>query len=788
MPALTRMIKRGMSNSSFNGTSSGRQNHKNLGRTLSTPEACTSYKFEDFYRISCRLSKGSFGVVYVAEHLVSGQEYAVKVIERAKLSEKEKTSVQREVSILKDCGDVENIVQLVDYFVAPEFFYVVQVYAKGGDVFERLAQRTSYTEADARDLAKYLLQTMEVLHSRKVAHRDLKPENLLLKDMLDDTSIVVADFGFAAYVPAGGLKTRCGTPAFVGPEVLLPNCRYDERVDMWSVGCLLYMLIAGYPPFQHRDHRGLFKKVRGADYVFHETYWHNVSLAAKRLIASLLTVEPKFRCTARQALDTSEWLKLDAEELRAHDLAASLGEIKKFHSRRTLMGAMHAVVGGMRTKAKSAGDAQFCDHIDDEWSSNDTDANLNEDDAPSRDHLVKETSDSILLSTSRPSASFYDMYETRELIHSGQTAKVYECVKRGTREVYAVKIISRKAKSRKSVTGRTTAETVLHEVAVLDQFRHDNIIQINEFFEDVDHFYLLMERMRGGDVFDRLLRLTRYSEADAQVLAKRLVSAVAYFHKEGIVHRDLKPQVLLLKSEDDVTDIKITDFGFACRAREPQSLTTRCGTPSYVAPEVLKNVPYDQAVDMWSVGVILYVLLSGSPPFTDENQSELFRKIRMGEWTFDGKEEWKDISEEPKNLIRGLLVTNPGQRLTAEQALHCNWLKESKGDGKAALHDVRIAKLKLAGPQRQTAREAFDHRKSRLKNNSVRLTKGKPPPATPPREVDQHETKEALDQRKSRLKKTLRLTKGKSSLANPPGAEDKQNDETELEPFRQFEI
>jgi len=615
MPALTKIIKQSLSNSS-----SGGQNNNYPGRTLASSEACSELRFEDFYKLRSRLAKGTFGAVYVTQHILSGQEYAVKVIERAKLSEKELTSAQREVSILKDCRDVENIVQLVDYFVSPEHFFVVQVYARGGDVFERLAQRSSYTEADARNLAKHLLQTMAVLHSRKIAHRDLKPENLLLRDKLDDSSIVVADFGFASHVPPGGLRTRCGTPAFVGPEVLLPNCRYDERVDMWSVGCLLYMLIAGYPPFQDRDHRGLFKKVKGADYVFHDTYWHNVSVHAKRLIASLLTVDPNFRCTAREALDTSQWLELDADLLKERDLTASLGEIRKFHSRRTLLkGAMQAVVGTIRTKAKSAGEAEFSsDHVDDDWDRDGTDADLNEDDLPSRDQLVRETSDSILLSTSRPVASFNDVYETRDLIHQGQTSRLYECVKRGTNEVYAVKIIDRNEQSKKYVTGRTMAETVLHEVAILDQLRHDNIIQINEFFEDSDHFFLLMERMRGGDVLKRLMRLKRYAEEDARGLAKRLLSAVAYFHAQGIVHRDLKPQILLLKSNSDGMDIKISDFGFACRICTPQSLTVRCGTPSYVAPEVLKNIPYDQGADMWSVGVILYVLMSGAPPFVDE--------------------------------------------------------------------------------------------------------------------------------------------------------------------------
>ena len=153
---------------------------------------------------------------------------------------------------------------------------------------------------------------------------------------------------------------------------------------------------------------------------------------------------------------------------------------------------------------------------------------------------------------------------------------------------------------------------------------------------------------------------------------------------------------------------------------------------------------------MWSVGVILYVLLSGSPPFTDENQSELFRKIRMGEWTFDGKEEWTEISEEAKDLIRGFLVTNPAQRLTAEQAMQCKWFKESKS-GSDVSHGGGIAKQEVADLPKLTAKDAFDIRKSGLKN-SVRPTKGKAsrPKNTPSAEVSLDEHNEETDSQRYR--------------------------------------
>jgi serine/threonine protein kinase len=226
----------------------------------------------------------------------------------------------------------------------------VQDYARGGDVFDRLAKRVSYTEKDARDLGVILLETMKEMHQRKIVHRDMKPENLLLKSTMDDTSILLADFGFAKYVPEEGLKTRCGTPAFVAPEILVGK-QYDTQVDMWSVGCLIYMLIGGYPPFQDETHRGLFRKIRAADFTFHDVYWNQVSLAAKQLITNLLTVDPKDRLSAQQSLD-SDWLEVKEDSLSVRDLSGSISEIKRFKAKTKLKSAVNAVMWSVGKKFK----------------------------------------------------------------------------------------------------------------------------------------------------------------------------------------------------------------------------------------------------------------------------------------------------------------------------------------------------------------------------------------------------------------------------------------------------
>lgn len=235
-------------------------------------------------------------------------------------------------------------------YIVPETFYIVQEYARGGDVFDRLAKRVSYTEKDARDLAVILLGIMRDIHERKVVHRDMKPENLLLKSSMNDTSILLADFGFAKYVPEEGLKTRCGTPAFVAPEILVGKF-YTTQVDMWSVGCLVYMLIGGYPPFQDETHRGLFCKIRAADFTFHDVYWKNVSLAAKQLITNLLTVDPLGRLNAEISLKC-EWLEAKEENLSVRDLSGTIAEAQKFNARRKLKSAMTAVVWSVGKKFK----------------------------------------------------------------------------------------------------------------------------------------------------------------------------------------------------------------------------------------------------------------------------------------------------------------------------------------------------------------------------------------------------------------------------------------------------
>ena len=620
-----------------------------------TTDYCTPETFESDYNIYARLQSGSYGTVYTTRHKKTDEEFAVKVIDRSKLKEKDDRGTFREIKIMRDLIGVENIVRLVDVYVKPKTFHIVQFYAKGGDVFDRLAKRVSYSEMDARVLSVTLMKTMREMHELKICHRDMKPENLLLKSPHDDSSILLADFGFAKYVPEEGLKTRCGTPAFVAPEILVGRA-YNTQADMWSVGCLIYMLIGGYPPFQDETHRGLFRKIRGSNFTFHKSYWNNVSMQSKQLITNLLTVDPDERLNASESL-SAPWCKESDEQLSSRDLSGSIRELERFNARRAFRSAVKAVTVAAAFQVERIADLmkETDQHVEDAQETIEVSIGGS---------VISPPEVQKLNMSKTKKKPFAELYEVRDKLQQGSASIVKKCYSKVHHEEFAVKIIER---------DEVTDEQVLHEVNIMNHLHHDNVVAVVDFFEEDDFFYIVMELMAGGDVFDRIIDLHNYTEKDARDLAKTLLLAVDYMHQSGVVHRDIKPQNIFLESKSNNSAIKVGDFGFAKRVHTPKSLNQRCGTPSYVAPEILKNQPYDQSCDMWSVGVVLYVMLCGYTPFMEEEQEKMFERIKVGDYTFD-PEDWSQISDEAKTLIRGLMCINPDRRLTSSQALRSKWI------------------------------------------------------------------------------------------------------------------
>ena len=157
--------------------------------------------------------------------------------------------------------------------------------------------------------------------------------------------------------------------------------------------------------------------------------------------------------------------------------------------------------------------------------------------------------------------------------------------------------------------------------------KHPHIVELREVFDTKKTFYMVMEFMSGGELFERIVSKSKYSEREASDVTKKIASALKFCHDKNVVHRDLKPENLLYTDHTEAADIKIADFGFAKLIAADKVMATACGTPGYVAPEVLNNEPYTSKVDTWSLGVIIYILLCGFPPFYDENNAALFQQV-----------------------------------------------------------------------------------------------------------------------------------------------------------------
>jgi len=262
-----------------------------------------------------------------------------------------------------------------------------------------------------------------------------------------------------------------------------------------------------------------------------------------------------------------------------------------------------------------------------------------------------------------------DFYELGEELGRGEFSTVVLGRKKDTGEEFAIKCIE------KHEVDTDRLET---EVEILKAVEHPHIISLEEFFDTPETLYLVMELVSGGELFDKITDLGAYSEHTAAVLVKNILSAVLYLHELNIAHRDLKPTNLLLKDDEDLTNVKIADFGLSKIIGENTMMQTACGTPIYVAPEVLTGEAYEKEVDMWSVGVITYILLCGFPPFFDDgsNMGQLFEQIMSGDFDYP-EEYWDEISDDAKDLIDNLLLVDPATRFTAAQALAHPWLQGS---------------------------------------------------------------------------------------------------------------
>ncbi|CAB3362156.1 Hypothetical predicted protein [Cloeon dipterum] len=608
------------------------------------------------------LGQGSFGKVFLVRKVVgpdSGTLYAMKVLKKATLKVRDRVRTKVERNILVDVRH-PFIVRLHYAFQTEGKLYLILDFLRGGDLFTRLSKEVMFTEEDVKFYLAELALALDHLHSIGIIYRDLKPENILLDA---DGHISLTDFGLSKQPVDDQAFSFCGTVEYMAPEVVNRK-GHSFAADWWSFGVLMYEMLTGALPFQGSNRKETMTQI----------------LKAKLGMPAFLS--PEAQALLRVLFKRNPVNRLGAgpegvQEIKAHSFFATIDWDKLYNKE---------ISPPFKPAVSRADDAHYFDSEYTSKTPKDSpgvppSANAHElfrgfsfvdptllDGHDIQTHLnqIPEKMPELATHSYIKPNKLSDEYEVEEQIGTGSYSVCRRCVHRSSRVEYAVKIID---KSKRDCH---------EEIDILLRYgQHPNIVTLRDAYQDENSVYLVMELMKGGELLDQIQQQP-YSEREVSAVMNVIVQTVAYLHQNGVVHRDLKPSnCLFATTHMNPQGIRLCDFGFAKQLRaENGLLMTPCYTANFVAPEVLKKQGYDAACDIWSLGIILYIMLAGKAPFVNSS-NDTGKDIlgRIGEGRFELENGvWRNISSEAKDMVSKMLDMDPNRRPTASLLLSHPWL------------------------------------------------------------------------------------------------------------------
>ncbi|XP_057243039.1 ribosomal protein S6 kinase alpha-3 [Malurus melanocephalus] len=604
----------------------------------------------------------------------------MKVLKKATLKVRDRVRTKMERDILVEVNH-PFIVKLHYAFQTEGKLYLILDFLRGGDLFTRLSKEVMFTEDDVKFYLAELALALDHLHSLGIIYRDLKPENILLDE---EGHIKLTDFGLSKESIDHEKKAYsfCGTVEYMAPEVV--NRRgHTQSADWWSFGVLMFEMLTGTLPFQGKDRKETMTMILKAKLGMPQF----LSPEAQSLLRMLFKRNPANRLGAGPD---------GVEEIKRHAFFSRIDWNKLY--RREIHPPFKPATG--RPEDTFYFDPEFTAKTPKDSPGIPPSANAHQlfrgfsfvaiasDDESQAMQTVGVHS--IVQQLHRNSIQFTDGYEVKEDIGVGSYSICKRCIHKASNMEYAVKIID---KSKRDPT---------EEIEILLRYgQHPNIITLKDVYDDGKYVYVVTELMKGGELLDKILRQKFFSEREASAVLFTITKTVEYLHAQGVVHRDLKPSNILYVDESgNPESIRICDFGFAKQLRaENGLLMTPCYTANFVAPEVLKRQGYDAACDIWSLGVLLYTMLTGYTPFAngpDDTPEEILARIGSGKFSLSGGY-WNSVSDTAKDLVSKMLHVDPHQRLTAAQVLshpwivHCDQLPQYQLNRQDAPHLVKGA-------------------------------------------------------------------------------------------------
>ncbi|XP_030854268.1 ribosomal protein S6 kinase alpha-5 [Strongylocentrotus purpuratus] len=634
------------------------------------------------------LGTGAYGKVFLVRKVGNhnqGKLYAMKVLKKATIVQKAKTAehTMTERQVLEAVRSCPFLVTLHYAFQTDSKLNLILDYVNGGELFTHLYQREHFRESEVRIYIAEIIIALDCLHQLGIIYRDIKLENILLDK---DGHVVLTDFGLSKEFLTNTedrAYSFCGTIEYMAPEVVRGGSDgHNKAVDWWSLGVLTYELLTGASPFTVEGERNSQSQISQRILTSHPPMPNTFSKEVKDFINKLLVKDPTKRlgCNGVKDIKSHSFFKgLNWDDVAAKRVSPPFrphinGELDTSNFAEEFTSLVPADSPADIPKTADARVFRGYSFI--------APSILYSDNAITQDMLTQPSEHnrpslasilSIHELKDSPFNKYYELDMKSAPIGDGSFSICRRCTHRKTEKEYAVKIVSRRVACTQEITTLQLCQ------------KHPNIVHLKEEFKDKLHTYIIMELCKGGELLGRIRKKKHFDELEASMIMRKLVSAVDYMHSRGIVHRDLKPENILFTDDSDDAELKIIDFGFARITNSNQPLKTPCFSLHFAAPEVLKRAyeqdgEYDASCDVWSLGVILYTMLSGRVPFQDpsisksNSASDIMKRIKHGNFSFDG-EEWNSVSTPAKDLIKGLLTVDPSRRLTTDDLLQNEWIQ-----------------------------------------------------------------------------------------------------------------
>ncbi|XP_039254874.2 ribosomal protein S6 kinase alpha-5-like [Styela clava] len=669
------------------------------------------------------LGTGAYGKVFLVRKICghdAGVLYAMKVLKKATIITKPKTTehTMTERQVLEAVRQSPFLVTLHYAFQTNSRLHLILDYVNGGEMFTHLNLREHFTEPEVKIFIAEILLALEHLHKLGIIYRDIKLENILLDK---DGHVVLTDFGLSKEIIPEEERAYsfCGTIEYMAPEVIRSSgAGHDHTVDFWSLGVLTYELLTGASPFTVEGEKNSQSEVSKRILSKNPPVPRKISSKAKDLIYSLLEKDPKKRLGSRNILDIKNhpfFSGLDWEKLAKRDIPAPFKPLitndldtSNFADEFTLMTPMYSPAPTPAITPRTFKGYSFMAPSVIFGKQNALNGDMAALMQPPKKACRPTTNQ---LASMLGESEFFKMFSidlSEKPLGDGSFSICRRCTERSTGRDYAVKIVSRRWDVRSQ-----------QELQALDLCQgHDNIVKLHSVHYDKLHCYIVLELLDGGELLAMIRQRGYFTESEASLILRQVASAVAHMHSKDVVHRDLKPENIVFTTCDDSNgnnssnthrrlrrtsssintnmQVKVVDFGFA-RVRQNcpnnqggssmQPLTTPVFTLQYAAPEILDMTlhqsptgGYDESCDLWSLGVILYAMLSGEIPFMNQGKNlcaaEIMSSIQKGEFSFHG-DAWQNISIEAKDLVKGLLTVNPTERLKISDVLKSSWISGS---------------------------------------------------------------------------------------------------------------